>query len=168
MTTLQTFVRASRQPPRSSQSMRQGNDNFIRFDHGEVRKVEVTRPRVLCIDDDPEIGRTLEIRFRNYEVDVRVAYFGTHGFFEAITESPDLIMTDVGMPSGDGHFVLESLRNNQKTYDVPVVVLTGMRDETLKRDMLNKGANAFLSKPVRFDHLIETVSDFIDLRPMED
>ncbi len=171
MTSLKSFVRSSRRSRVNNRSWYQFKNACLCFDHASLHgngDTEQKRPTVLCIDDDPDIGRTLEMRFRKYDVDLRVAYFGTHGYFEAITENPDLILTDIGMPNGDGRFVLESLRNNKKTADVPVVVLTGMRDQGLKNEMLGKGADAFLNKPIRFEDLVHTVGEFVDLRPIED
>ncbi|MCS7467154.1 response regulator [Stieleria sp. ICT_E10.1] len=120
-------------------------------------------PRILCIDDDPEICRTLEMRLSDYQAEVLVAYFGTQGFWEAITDHPDLILMDVSMPSGDGRFVLESLRNNQATEGIPVIVLTGMRDPELHSEMLALGADRFLNKPIHFDVLLREMQSFVEL-----
>ncbi len=120
-------------------------------------------PRILCIDDDPEICRTLEMRLSDYQAEVLVAYFGTQGFWEAITDHPDLILMDVSMPSGDGRFVLESLRNNQATERIPVIVLTGMRDPDLQSEMLALGADSFLNKPVHFDVLLSEMQSFVEI-----
>ena len=121
-------------------------------------------PRILCIDDDPEICRTLELRLGEFQAEVLVAYFGTQGFWEAITDHPDLILMDIGMPSGDGRFVLESLRNNQTTECIPVIVLTGMRDPGLKDEMLALGANCFLNKPIHFDVLLREIREFVEIQ----
>lgn len=131
-------------------------------------ETKIRRPRILCIDDDPEICRTLQMRLRDYETDVMVAYFGTQGFWEAITDNPDLIITDVGMPNGDGQFVVESLRNNKKTNSIPVLVLTGRREPELKGDMMAMGADRFLNKPIHFDVLLSTMREFVPLEKKGD
>lgn len=119
--------------------------------------------RILCIDDDPEISRSIELRLGEFQVDVRRAFFGMQGFWEAMTDIPDLIIMDLAMPNGDGRFVLESLKNNQQTADVPVIILTGMRDKSCKRTMLSLGADQFLTKPIRFDDLFHEISRFLTL-----
>ncbi|QDV44146.1 Response regulator PleD [Stieleria neptunia] len=123
----------------------------------------IQTPRILCIDDDPEICRTLEMRLSGYQAEVLVAFFGTQGFWEAITDRPDLILMDVSMPSGDGRFVLESLRNNQATERIPVIVLTGMRDPDLRAEMLALGADSFLHKPIHFDVLLSEMQSYVEL-----
>ncbi len=120
-------------------------------------------PRILCIDDDPEICRTLELRLGRYQADVAIAYYGTQGFWEAITDRPNLILMDVGMPSGDGHFVLESLRNNRSTERIPVIVLTGMRSPDIKHQMMSMGADCFLNKPIHFDVLLNEMRKHVDI-----
>ncbi|MDV6030926.1 MAG: response regulator [Phycisphaera sp. RhM] len=120
-------------------------------------------PRILCIDDDPEICRTLEVRLSAYLAEVLIAYFGTQGFWEAITDHPDLILMDISMPQGDGRFVLQSLRNNQVTERIPVIVLTGMRNPELRSEMLSLGADRFLHKPIHFDVLLSEMQSFIEL-----
>ena len=121
-------------------------------------------PRILCIDDDPEICRTLEMRLSEYQAEVLVAYYGTQGFWEAITDHPDLILMDIGMPSGDGRFVLESIRNNKTTERIPVIVLTGKRDEELKAEMYTLGADQYLTKPIQFDILLREMQAFVEIR----
>ena len=131
----------------------------------EIQHAANRIPRILCIDDDPEICRTLEMRLGQFHAEVVIAYFGTQGFWEAITDRPDLVLMDVVMPSGDGRFVLESLRSNKSTESIPVIVLTGKREEKLKSEMLALGADRYLNKPVHFDVLLREIRDFLDLRP---
>lgn len=133
-----------------------------------TRAGEIRVPRILCIDDDPEICRTLELRLGQYQAEVLVAYFGTQGFWEAITDHPDLILMDVGMPSGDGRFVLQSLRQNRMTERIPVIVLTGMRDPSLRSEMLSLGADRFLNKPIHFDVLLREMQDFVEIAKRPD
>lgn len=120
--------------------------------------------RILCVDDDPDISQNIQLRLSEYQVDVKRAFFGMQGFWEAITATPDLIIMDLAMPNGDGRFVLESLRNNSQTADVPVIILTGMRDKKLRSEMFKLGADQFLTKPVRFDDLFHEISRFISLQ----
>lgn len=121
-------------------------------------------PRVLCIDDDPEVSRCIELRLREFQVEVVRAYFGMQGFWEAATDHPDLIVMDVAMPNGDGRFVLQSLRNNSDTKNIPIIILTGMRDCELPNEMFALGANQFLTKPLCFDQLAHEISRFIPMK----
>ncbi len=122
------------------------------------------RSTVLCIDDDPDISHALSIRLGNYNVQVLRAFHGMHGFWLAMTEVPDLIITDIRMPQGEGDYVVECLRNNASTCHIPVVVLTGRNEPGLERRMRNLGVIDFLIKPVDFDDLRERLEDFVDLQ----
>ena len=124
-------------------------------------------PTILCIDDDPEVSGAMERRLSRYEVRFIRAFHGMHGLAEALKHKPDVIVTDLRMPSGDGATILECLRRNQQTADIPVIVLTGMRDHRLKRTLLNLGANEFLCKPLLLDELTRTLGRFVDLHERE-
>ncbi|MCA9188919.1 MAG: response regulator [Pirellulaceae bacterium] len=125
-------------------------------------------PLILCIDDEPEVSRSIEMRLRDYLVDVSRAYFGMQGFWEAVTDRPDLILMDLAMPNGDGRFLLESLRRNSTTATIPVIVLTGMRDAHFRNELFALGANQFLQKPIAFDDLFHEMSRFVDLQKRPD
>ena len=68
------------------------------------------------------------------------------------------------MPRGNGEYFLETIKRNPKTSGIPVIVLTGMRNPTLKQHLLQAGAEAFLQKPVLFDELVHHLGRIIDLR----
>lgn len=124
--------------------------------------------RILCVDDDPDISRSIQFRLGDYRVVVRRSFFGTQGYSEAVKYSPDLIIMDHAMPNGDGQYLLETLRQNQHTADIPVIVLTGMRDDTLRTRMLAMGANQFLNKPIRFEDLFNVINRLVPLKLRRD
>ena len=125
-------------------------------------------PTILCIDDDPDVSGAIERRLSNYDVDVVRAFHGMHGFAEALTHKPDVIVMDLAMPRGDGVTILECLRRNRQTAGIPVIVLTGMRDRRLRHKLLSLGANQFLNKPMRLDELLHELGHFVDLRERRD
>lgn len=124
-------------------------------------------PRILCIDDDPDIHTNVELRLRAFEVEVEHAYYGMQGIVEALKSGPDLVLTDVAMPNGDGGYLVTAIRNNAATANVPIIVLSGMRDPKIKAQLLSDGADAFLQKPIHFTELIDKIGEFIKLRERE-
>jgi DNA-binding response OmpR family regulator len=104
------------------------------------------------------------MRLNRYEVNMIRAFHGMHGYAEALARKPDVIIMDLRMPNGDGATILECLRRNRQTADIPVIVLTGMRDRRLKHRLLSLGADAYLTKPLLLDDLARTLSRFVDLR----
>ncbi|MCA9217524.1 MAG: response regulator [Planctomycetales bacterium] len=121
-------------------------------------------PKILCIDDDPEISSSLSIRLAPYDVEVLRAYHGMNGFWLAMTERPDVVITDMKMPQGDGDYIVECLRRNSDTQSIPVIVLTGCRDVATRKKMMALGVTAFFTKPAPFEELVEALSSVIDLR----
>jgi CheY-like chemotaxis protein len=121
-------------------------------------------PSILCIDDDPGICENIELRLRQYDVDVLRAYHGTHGLSLAITGRPDLIITDMRMPQGGGAYIVESLRRNPDTKDIPIIVLTGQRNHAFEAMANQHSADVVLIKPVQFKVLAAAIGKFVPLR----
>ena len=119
-------------------------------------------PCVLCVDDDPDIQTIVEMRMRQYRVQVERAFHGMQGIMEAIRNQPELILLDLAMPNGNGIEVLESLRRNSQVAHIPVVVITGMRDQRLLSRVRASGAHAIINKPIDFELLVDTIGNIID------
>jgi DNA-binding response OmpR family regulator len=126
------------------------------------------RTSILCIDDDPQITEAIRIRLRGYELDVLCADHGMHGFWLAMTERPDLIITDMHMPQGAGDYVIQCLRNNSDTRSIPVIILTGQRGQALSDLLQGLDVEAVLTKPVLFDDLLATIATYIPLRERDE
>jgi DNA-binding response OmpR family regulator len=122
------------------------------------------QPRILCIDDDPEISKLLKIRLEPYGVDVLRAFKGMQGYWTALDMRPDLIILDMVMPDGGGNYILGRLRAHPLTEKTPVLILTGINTPGVRRQMFGMGVDAYLTKPLDFDDLIEHVSQYVRLR----
>jgi DNA-binding response OmpR family regulator len=118
-------------------------------------------PKVLCIDDDPNVSEALARRLHSHGIEVSMAFCGMQGFWQAVTEKPNVIILDYSMPKGDGCQILECLKRNPQTANVPVIVLTGKVDAGLKNRMLKLGADRFFTEPVPFDALLDELSRYL-------
>lgn len=110
--------------------------------------------KVLAVDDDPTILRTLRInlRARNYEVEaVATGRDALSAFQQA---PPDLVVLDLGLPDLDG---LEVLRRIRRTSRVPVVVLSARQDSDDKVEALDEGADDYVTKPFGMDELMARI-----------
>jgi two-component system, OmpR family, KDP operon response regulator KdpE len=104
-------------------------------------------PKVLIIDDDLDLCLGLRIRLRA-SYDTYVANDAGSGLGMALTEMPDVIILDIGLPDYDGYFVLQSLSEIAGLAGVPVIVLTG-RDQLFEElRCLEAGAKLFFQKPI--------------------
>ena len=124
--------------------------------------------RILAIDDDPDISRAIQCRFAAYGVEVLRAFHGLQGISIATTEKPDLVITDLTMPQGQGDDVVQCLKNKPETRHIPIIVLTGEPNGYLRRQLRNLGADDYLTKPVEFEVLRRAVESLVDFgRPTE-
>jgi response regulator RpfG family c-di-GMP phosphodiesterase len=123
-----------------------------------------TVPKLLVIDDDPALLQAIQLRLRDYYVDLLAAYHGMHGIWLATTKSPDLIVTDLRMPQGQGDYVMQCLKQRTDTASIPVMVLTGRRDNDLTARLLRLGAVKVLQKPIAFKALVAEAAHFIPFR----
>ena len=81
-------------------------------------------PKVLIIDDAPEIRKLGELAMRAAGYEVQTAGGGREGFALALADPPDVILLDVQMADVDGPGTLRMLAENAKTEGVPVIFLT--------------------------------------------
>jgi len=89
---------------------------------------------VLIADDDRDLVRVLQMRFRQLDVQVVVAYDALSALQLAHQERPDLVCLDVGMPGGSGLSVCEMLTADKELSSIPTIMLTGRADEqTIRR-----------------------------------
>ncbi|GAA3958296.1 response regulator transcription factor [Allohahella marinimesophila] len=102
------------------------------------------QPKILVIDDEPQILRFLRISLRSEGYDVIDAMDGGEGLRLAALESPDVIVLDLGLPDMDGLCVLQELRQWSAT---PVLVLSVRSSEQEKVKALDLGANDYVTKP---------------------
>lgn len=125
-------------------------------------------PTILCIDDDPDVSGAIERRLGKFDVHLIRAFHGMHGYSEALRHKPDVIVMDLRMPNGDGATILECLRRNRQTAEIPVIVLTGIRDRRHRQRVMDLGADRFLRKPIHVDELTRELSRFVELRERDE
>jgi len=82
------------------------------------------RPTVLLVDDSPVVLHVLQLVFESAQYDVVTATGGTKALAQVAQRRPDIIITDVAMPDGDGFGLLGKIRENPATCAIPVIMLT--------------------------------------------
>ncbi len=101
-------------------------------------------PRVLVVDDEPQIQRFLTVALSAAGYEVQTAETGAQALRLAATGAPDLIVLDLGLPDRDGKDILRDIRQFSKT---PVVVLSARDREAEKIQALDLGADDYVEKP---------------------
>ncbi len=113
--------------------------------------------KVLAIDDDPAI---LELVTSNLEIQgylVDAADNAVDGIAKAVQNLPNLIILDLMMPGLDGFTACQRLRQNDKTKDIPVLMLTALSRTEDKVTGFDSGADDYLTKPFELPELFVRV-----------
>lgn len=112
------------------------------------------RPRILVVDDEPQLTRVLRTGLTSRGYDVRAAADGLSGIETFNDWHPDLVITDLAMPNVDG---LELCRRLRRISQVPIIVLSAKGEEKTKVAALDLGADDFVTKPFGIDELLARV-----------
>jgi two-component system, OmpR family, KDP operon response regulator KdpE len=111
-------------------------------------------PGVLLVEDEKQIRHFVCTALRDQEFRAYEAETMAQGLIEAGTRKPDLIILDLGLPDGDGEQFVRELRTWSS---VPVLVLSARSTETDKIDVLDAGADDYLTKPFSVGELLARV-----------
>ncbi len=117
--------------------------------------------RVLVVEDSPVIQRLIDMTLRAGGFEVEFSDSGTEGLEKAKTCRHDVVVLDIGLPGLDGWQVLEALRENEATKDIPVIVLTAHGRARVQDEADSKGANLALSKPFNPTDFRDAVSSLL-------
>ena len=137
--------------------------NQLDFNTALLPPAASNQPWVLHVDDDTDFSNALKMRLEVHGVSVVQACTGRSGIKQAFAKPVSAIILDLGLPGGDGRYVLESLKACESTKHIPVVVLTGFRGNKLKQELLSLGADSFLEKPIPFETLFSKLSPHLGL-----
>jgi two-component system, OmpR family, KDP operon response regulator KdpE len=110
-----------------------------------------TRPRVLVVDDEPQIVRGLKIILRNAGYTVEAAGTKAEALAALASRPPDALVLDLVLPDGEGVEVCEQVR---RWSGLPILVLSAVGDEREKVRALDAGADDYVTKPFGTDELL--------------
>ena len=119
------------------------------------------KKKILIVDDEPKIVRLLALRLKAKNFDVISAYDGYECVKVAKLELPDLILLDIKMPLGGGINAFENLKGMASTQNIPVIFITGFPSTKVKRQVMEMGAEDFITKPFNSDVLIEKINTIL-------
>ena len=114
-------------------------------------------PRILVIDDDPAISELVAVNLAMAGYDVSQAEDGIKGQALALQLQPDLIMVDLMLPKVDGFTVCQRLRRDERTADIPVLMLTALSQTQDRVEGFNASADDYLTKPFEVEEMLARV-----------
>ena len=130
------------------------------------------KARILLVDDEADNRRLYGVLLKTEGHSVRLAASGDEAFSLALESPPDLVLTDVSMPDGDGLSLLARLRADKRTARLPVILMSGVRVNLDEQALgLEQGADDYLPKPVapiilhaKISAVLRRFSSAVDLR----
>jgi len=117
--------------------------------------------KILIADDDVQLVDMLQIRFEADGYEVITAYDGQKALEKVLTQAPNLVILDLVLPKLPGEEVCREIRDDEKTADLPIIMLTGKTSEVDRVVGKVIGANYYMVKPFDDDELLSRVKELL-------
>lgn len=117
--------------------------------------------KILIVEDNADTRELLHFYFINAGFTVVTAVDGAEGVYMTTAERPDIILSDISMPRMTGTEMIQMLRSQAETANIPILVITAYGKETTE-EAIKAGANLAFYKPLDFDALVESVYSLLE------
>jgi PAS domain S-box-containing protein len=120
--------------------------------------------RILIVDDERHNRQLLQVMLAQEGFDIQSVGSGKDALDLVARQPPDLMLLDIMMPGMDGYMVVESIKQNASTKNIPVIIVTDLDDRDTRMRALQTGAEDFLTKPVDRAELCLRVRNLLRLK----
>jgi CheY-like chemotaxis protein len=122
----------------------------------------VERAHVLVVDDEPHVGRIIQMKLEQGPFRVTLAYDGIEAL-EALEREVDLrmVLLDLMMPHVSGLEVLARMRASERTRELPCVILTAAGNDAQRERAMTLGATDFMTKPFSPKRLLHRTAELV-------
>ena len=121
--------------------------------------------KILVVDDDPDIQGVLIAALSQEDRTFITASNGIEAVEKALSDLPDLIILDIMMPKMDGYQVCRLLKNEQLTWEIPIIMLSANYKEKDRLYGISVGADDYIVKPFQTEELIEKAAHLLAKHP---
>jgi len=118
--------------------------------------------RILIVDDSPILVRLLEYMLQSAGYETETVPDGQAALDSIARRMPAMVFLDVMMPDMDGLEVLQRIRANPHSVDLPVVMLTAKAQKADRETALREGADAYLTKPYTSEQVLDAVRRYAE------
>jgi len=125
-------------------------------------------PVILVVDDNEQNLELLQAYLEDLDCESVPAYDGPEALEVIAKRPPDLVLLDVMMPKMSGFEVCRKIKNNPKTSDIPVIMVTALNEFGDIERGIDSGTDDFLSKPVNKLELLTRVKTMLKLKHLSD
>ena len=122
---------------------------------------------ILIVDDNPQNTELLQAYLETLECEIRIAVDGVDALENINARLPDIVLLDIMMPRMSGFEVCRRIKDNPKTRDIPVVIVTALNEMGDVEKGIDSGADDFLSKPVNKLELLTRVKSLLRVRHLK-
>jgi DNA-binding response OmpR family regulator len=120
--------------------------------------------KILVVDDDPQIRRLIKVTLQNkFNFDIIEAENGATAHQKIESEKPFLVILDVMMPELNGIELLEKLKANDETKDVPIIICSAVNDRNKVVELFGKGVADYIVKPINPIILVNKITQYIKI-----
>jgi len=134
----------------------------------KAEKDQEKTPTVLVVDDNQQNLELLQAYLEDVDCETIPAHNGLEALEIVADSAPDLILLDVMMPKMSGFEVCKRIKNDPKTSDIPVIMVTALNEFGDIERGINSGTDDFLSKPVNKLELLTRVKTMLKLKHLTD
>lgn len=124
--------------------------------------MEPTQPKVLVVDDEPNIIMSLDFLIRKEGYQLFIARNGKEALEIAQTEKPDLVVLDIMMPDIDGYEVCKRIKSDENLKHTKVIFLSAKSRESDIQKGLNQGGDLYVTKPFSTRNLMKEIKIFLN------
>lgn len=124
--------------------------------------------KILIADDEKINVDFFQVMLTKLGFDVEVAYNGEQVLEKVMDFTPDLILLDLLMPKLSGYKVVEIMKNNEKTKNIPIIVLTAVNDIKDKVEMIELGIEDYITKPFNFVEILARIRNTLRAKFLKD
>lgn len=118
-------------------------------------------PKILVVDDEPDVVELLQNTLKTEGFEVVAAYDGIGALDVAGTERPDLVLLDIMMPMMSGYEVCSQLKSNPDTKDIPVICVSSAHSPDARTNALRAGAATLITKPFMSAELVAQIRRYL-------
>jgi len=129
---------------------------------------ELSKSRILIADDNGPNVELLEAYLADLDCEIQIAVDGRDTLDKVASFKPDLILLDVMMPKLSGFEVCQQLKQDAKTKNVMILMVTALNELGDIERAVDAGTDDFLSKPVNKVELLKRVENMLKLRHITD
>lgn len=139
-----------------------GHNTDIEFTASEIEEFDTSGMKLMLVDDNADLLDFLKEALSPDFADIVTVQSGNRAFAELVSgNTPDIIVSDVNMPDGNGYNMCMQIKEDERFSHIPVILLTARGEQQSQSDSYRIGADAFMAKPFEVETLLELIRNIL-------